>query len=129
MDREMLRKRTKSFALRIVKLVAALPRNRVGEVLGRQVLKSGTSIGANYREALLASSRKHFLSTIKIVVRESDETLYWLELLAESNTIKPSRLTDLIRECGELLSIFAKTARSTRRNHTQRGSSGPQITK
>jgi four helix bundle protein len=113
-DREVLRKRTKSFALRIIRPVAALPRNRVGDVLGRQVLKSGTSIGANYREALLASSRKHFLSTIKIVVRESDETLYWLELLAESNTVKPSRLSDLIRECSELRAIFAKTARSAR---------------
>jgi four helix bundle protein len=110
----MLRNRTKDFALRIIRLVAALPRNRVGEVLGRQVWRSGTSMGANYREALRASSRRHFLSTIKIVVRESDETLYWLELLAESGTVKPSRLSDLIRECSELLAIFAKTARSAR---------------
>jgi four helix bundle protein len=115
MDRETLKKRTKNFALRIIRLVAALPRNRVGEVLGRQVLKSGTSIGANYRETLPASSKRHFLLTIKIVVRESDETLYWLELLTESNTIKPSRLADLIRECTELLAVFAKTARSAQR--------------
>jgi four helix bundle protein len=116
-DREVLRQRTKDFALRVVRLVTALPRSRVGEVIGRQVLRSGTSIGANYREALRASSKKHFLSTIKIVVRETDETLYWLELLAESNTVKPSRLSDLIRECGELLAIFAKTARSARTPH------------
>ena len=114
MDREALKERTKNFALRTIRLVAALPRNRVGEVLGGQVLKSGTSMGANYREALRASSKRHFLSTVKIVVRESDETLYWLELLAESNTVKPSRLSDLIRECTELLAIFAKTARSAR---------------
>jgi four helix bundle protein len=112
MDREQLKQRTKAFALRIIRLVSALPRNRTGEVLGRQILKSGTSIGANYREALRASSKKHFISTIKIVVRESDETLYWLELLSESNSVKPSRLTDLIRECNELLAIFSKTARS-----------------
>ncbi len=62
--------------MRIIRLVAALPRNRVGNVLGRQVLKSGTSIGANCREALRASSRKHFLSITEIVVREADETLY-----------------------------------------------------
>ncbi len=115
MDRDELRKRTKAFALRIIRLVAALPRNRVGEVLGRQVLKSGTSIGANYREALRASSRKHFLSITEIVVREADETLYWLELLGESGSVKPSRLTGLIQECGELLAIFAKTAKSVRR--------------
>ena len=114
MDRETLKQRTKDFALRIIRMVAALPRTRVGEVLGRQVLRSGTSIGANYREALRASSKKHFLSTIQIVVRESDETLYWLELLAESDTMKPSRLTDLTRECSELRAIFAKTARSAR---------------
>ena len=119
MDREELRKRTKTFALRIINLVAALPRNRAGDVLGRQVLKSGTSIGANYREALRASSRKHFLSTIRIVVREADETLYWLELLAESGTIKSDRLANLVKECGELLAIFAKTARSTRRHSSQ----------
>ncbi len=115
MDREDLRKRTKAFALRIIGLVAALPRNRTGDVLGRQVLKSGTSIGANYREALRASSKKHFLSTIRIVVRETDETSYWLELLAESETVKPARLTNLIKEVGELLAIFAKTAKSARR--------------
>jgi four helix bundle protein len=114
MDREALKRRTKQFSLRIIRLATALPRNRVGEILGRQVLKSGTSIGANYREALRASFKKHFLSTIKIVVREADETLYWLELLAESNTVKPSRLSDIIQECSELRAIFAKTARSAR---------------
>ena len=117
MDREDLRQRTKAFALRIVRLVAALPRNRVGDVLGRQVLKSGTSIGANYREALRASSKKHFISTIRIVVREADETLYWLELLAESQSVKPARLADLVKECCELVAIFSKTAQTARRRH------------
>jgi len=117
MDRQTLKRRTKDFALRIIRLAAALPRTRVGDVLGRQVLRSGTSIGANYREALRASSKKHFLSTIQIVIRETDETSYWLELLAESNTVKPTRLSDLIGECGELQAIFAKTARSARTPH------------
>ena len=116
MDRDELRKRTKDFALRIIRLVAALPRNRVGDVLGRQILKSGTSVGANYREALRASSRRHFLSITEIVVREADETLYWLELLAESGSVKPARLSGLIQECGELLAIFAKTTKSVRQN-------------
>ena len=116
MNRDELRERTKKFALRIVRLVAALPRGRIGDVLGRQILKSGTSIGANYREALRGSSRKHFLSITEIVVRETDETLYWLELLAESGSVKPSRLAELIQECGELLAIFAKTAKSVRQH-------------
>jgi four helix bundle protein len=114
MNRELLKKRTKNFALRIIRLATSIPRGRTGEVIGRQVLKSGTSIGANYREALRASSKKHFLSTIRIVVREADETLYWLELLAESNTIKPSQLTNLIQECSELIAIFSATQKTTR---------------
>ena len=98
MDRDELRDRTKRFALRIIKLVAALPKKTEGYVLGRQLLKSGTSIGANYREALRASSRKHFISTTEIALREADETLYWLELLADSEIVKPSRITDLTDE-------------------------------
>ena len=109
MDSDELRKRTKQFAVRIVKLAAALPRNRIGDVLRRQVLRSGASIGANYREALRASSRRHFVTTLEIAIREGEETLYWLELLAESATIKPSRLSDLARECNELVAIFTAT--------------------
>ena len=92
-----------------------LPRNRAGDVLGRQLLKSGTSVGANYREALRASSRRHFVTTLEIAIREGEETLYWLELLAESETIKPSRLSELTRECNELVAIFTATVVSTKR--------------
>ena len=116
MDRDELRNRTKEFALRIVRLVAALPNDRFGDVLGRQLLKSGTSIGANYREALRASSRKHFLSIIQISLREADETLYWLELLSESGIMKADRLRDLINECNELIAIFSSTVKSTKQN-------------
>ena len=101
--------------MRIIKLVAALPRNRTGDVLGRQILKLGTSIGANYRETLRASSRRHFVTTLEIAIREGEETLYWLELLAESNTLKPSRLSDLMRECGELVAILTATVRTAKR--------------
>ena len=114
MDSDELRKRTKTFALRVIKLVAALPRGRVGDVLGRQILKSATSIGANYREALRASSRKHFISTLEIVLREADETHFWLELLAESDTVKPSLLADLFDECNQLMAIFTATVKSTK---------------
>ena len=117
MDRDELRQRTKKVALRVIRLVAALPKENVGYVLGRQLLKSGTSIGANYREALRASSRKHFASIIEIAVREADETLYWLELLSESGTFSPSRLADLTSECEEILSILVATAKTTK-NHT-----------
>ena len=115
MDSNELWTRTKQFAVRIIKLVAALPRNRTGDVLGRQLLKSGTSIGANYQEALRASSRRHFVTTLEIAVREGEETRYRLELLADSGLIKPSRLSDLARECNELAAILTATVISTKR--------------
>jgi len=115
MNSDELRARTKTFAVRIIKLVAAMPRSRASDVLGRQIVKSGTSIGANYREALRASSRRHFVTTLEIAIREGEETLYWLELLADSQLIKPSRLSDLTRECNELVAILTATVVSTKR--------------
>jgi four helix bundle protein len=82
------------------------------------VFKSGASIGANHREVLKASLKKHFPSSIRIVVREADETLYWLELPAESNTIKPTLLANLIQECGELPAIFSATQQTARTKRT-----------
>src|SRR5687768_15538407 len=109
MDKKEMQARTKKLALRVIKLVAALPRNRTGEILGRQILKSGTSIGANYREAVRASSKRHFVSIIDIAMREAEETAYWLELLAESETVKPQRLANLLDECRQLVAILAAT--------------------
>lgn len=114
MDSKQLQIRTKQFALRIIRLVAALPSTRFGDVLGRQILRSGTSIGANYREALRASSRKHFISTLQIVLREADETMYWLELIRDSGAVKPSRMEPLISECDELVAIFVATIRTSK---------------
>ena len=114
MDQQEMRERTKAFALRVIRLVASLPRNRTADVLGRQVLRSGTSIGANYREATRASSRKQFASTLSIAQREADETLYWLELIAESKLIVPEKLDDLRDECSQLLSIITATIRTTK---------------
>ncbi|HRX78864.1 MAG TPA: four helix bundle protein [Pirellulaceae bacterium] len=119
MDSDQLRRRTKEFARRIVKLVAALPNDRRGDVIGSQVLKSGTSIGANYREALRASSKKHFISILQIVLREADETHYWLEILSESGIVKAEQLKDLTDECYQLIAIFASTIKTAK--------SGPEI--
>lgn len=106
-----LRQRTKDFARRIIKLTIALPGSRVGDVIGRQLLKSGTSIGANWREATRASSKRHFVTTTEICLREADETLYWLELLSEAEIIKPARLTAISDECNQLLAILTATAK------------------
>ena len=115
MNSDELRKRTKQLALRIIKLAAALPRNRTSDVLGRQIPRSGTSIGANYREALRASSRRHFVTTLEIAIRKCEETMYWLELLAESNVVKPSRLPDLTAECSALVAILTATVVTAKR--------------
>lgn len=114
MDSKELRRRTKQFALRIIRLVAATPKGRLGDVLGRQILRSGTSIGANYREALRASSRKQFVSTLQVVLREADETAYWIELIRDSELVKSSRLGPLAAECEELIAIFVATIRSAK---------------
>ncbi len=115
MDREQLFGRIKQFALRIINLSSSLPRNRAGDVIGRQILRSGTSIGANYCEAMRASSKRQFVAMVEISAREAGETLYWLELLAESNTVKPSLLSKITQECQELVAILSATARSAKR--------------
>ncbi len=126
MDRDELRKRTKRFALRIIKLATALPRNREGDVLSRQVLKSGTSVGANYCEALWASSRKQFVSITEIALREADETLYWLDLLVESEMISEVRLADLRDECNQLIAILAATVKTSKENTSASGTLAPR---
>jgi four helix bundle protein len=100
--------------------VAALPNDRFGDVLGRQLLRSGTSVGANYREALRASSRKQFLYCVEIALREADESLYWMDLIAESETIKPAKLTLLQCECSELVAILAATVRTSKQNNNRK---------
>jgi len=107
-----LQTRTRAFALRVIKLVDALPRSTVGWVIGKQLLRSATSVGANYRAACRAQSRSDFAAKLSIVVEEADESLYWLDLLQESGLIRPKRLTELLREANELVAITA-AARKT----------------
>ncbi len=115
MDKEELRERTKKIALRIIKLVVALPKTKEADVIGRQVLRSGTSIGANYREATRSRSKADFISKIGIVEQETDETLYWLELLAESNIINSAKMEDIITETKELLAIFVSSGKTAKK--------------
>jgi four helix bundle protein len=107
--------RTKKFALRILKLFRSLPRNAEAQVLGKQLLRSGTSIGANYRAAGRARSKAEFIAKIGVVVEEADETVFWLELLHDGEIVKPDRLHELMREANELTAIFA-AAHETARN-------------
>jgi len=101
-----LRNRTKAFALRIVRIFSALPKTTEAQVLGKQLLRSGTSIGANYREAFRARSKAEFIAKCGDSLREIEESAYWLELLVESETVSAERLAPLRQECEELTAIF-----------------------
>lgn len=109
--------RTKRLALRIIRLVAALPRRRVSRAIGDQMLRSGTSVGANYRAACRARSRPDFVAKLALVEEEADETAYWLELIVESELVKPSRLRFLMQEAEEIVAMVSAsriTARSSK---------------
>ena len=114
MTSEQMRARTKSYANRVVKLCAALPRHWIARLLGAQLLRSGTSVGANYRAVCRAKSRADFLNKLKIVEEECDESLFWMELLVENGLIKESRLRNLIQEGNEILSIVVASAKTSR---------------
>jgi four helix bundle protein len=117
MTREEMKARTKSFANRIVKLCEALPDKWIAKTLGRQLLRSGTSVGANYRAVCRAKSNADFINKLRVVEEECDESLFWMELLVENNLVKPARLNALMKEANEILSIVvasAKTARTSR---------------
>lgn len=109
MTKEALQRRLKVFALRIIKLSEALPKNTAGKAIANQIVRSGTSPGANYRAACIAKSTKDFLNKLKIVEEELDETLYWLELIVESDLMDPKLLEALKKENEELLRIIVKS--------------------
>ena len=101
-----LRNRTKVFALQIIRTFAATPKTTVAQVLGKQLLRSGTSVGANYREAYRGRSKAEFIAKCGDSLRELEETGYWLELLVEARIVPAENLSALRRECDELIAIF-----------------------
>ena len=101
-----LKDRTKKFSLRIIKLYSSLPNTVVAKVIGKQILRSGTSVGAQFREGCRAKSDADLINKLHGSLQELEETQYWLELLADSEMIKPERLTDLSKEADELIAIF-----------------------
>lgn len=105
-DETDLRERTKNFALRIVQMFSTLPKTTEAQVLGKQLLRSGTSIGANYREAYRGRSKAEFIAKCGDCLREIEETAYWLELLVAANIVAADRLQPLREECDELTAIF-----------------------
>lgn len=109
MNKEELKKRTKNFALRIIKLVNALPKNQTGLVIGNQILRSGTSVAANYRAVCRARSKADFISKLGVVIEESDETTFWLELIIESELLRPESIELLLKESNEITAIMVSS--------------------
>jgi four helix bundle protein len=116
MNSEELKARTKQMALRVIKLASSLPKTAVANVIGKQILRSATSVGANYRSACRARSHADFINKIAIVEEEADETLYWLELLVEASIIKFEKVESLMKEVAELVAIFTASGRTAKRN-------------
>lgn len=111
---EQMKARTREFAIRVVRLFRALPKTEEARIIGRQVLRSGTSVAANYRAVGRARSRAEFVSKMGTVVEEADETVFWLDLLVATGTVPEHKLRDLLAEANELLAIFAASQRTAR---------------
>jgi len=111
---EALHERTRRFALRIVRLFRCLPKTEESRIIGRQILRSGTSIGANYRAAARARSRAEFVAKLGIVLEEADETVFWLELMRDAAIFPDGKIGDLVAEANELVSIFVTSIRTAK---------------
>jgi four helix bundle protein len=115
-----LRDRTKRFALRVLKLCDSLPGTDAARTISRQLLRSGTSVAANYRAVGRARSQAEFVAKMGVVIEEADESLFWLELLVESGIIPKPRLDELTVEANELVAIFVTSQQTARRTSTKR---------
>ena len=116
MIREELKKRTKEFALRIINLVGVLPKTVVGKTIGYQLVKAGTSVGANYRAACRGRSKAEFNSKLHIVLEETDESWFWLEIIIGANLLPKNRIESLLVEANEITAIFSKSYYTAKRN-------------
>ena len=116
MNKDELKQRTKAFALRVMALVDHLPNDSKGRVLGDQLLRSGTSVGANYRAACRARSTAEFVAKLGSVLEEADESGYWMELIVEGGLLPAKRVESLLTEANELTAIFFTSRRTTRTN-------------
>lgn len=116
MDKNEMKRRTRTFALRVINLVEALPKGQAANVIGYQLLKSGTSVGANYRSACRAKSKADFISKLGTVEEEADECIYWMELSAEAKLMPLQQLKRLMREADEVTAIVVGSLKTARRS-------------
>ena len=111
-----LKVRTRAFALRIIKLYSALPKTTVAQVIRKQILRSGTSVGAHYREGTRARSNAEFISKLEGGLQELEETTYWMELIVESGIVNGERMADMMKETDELTAILTTCVKNAKRN-------------
>ncbi|MBI5621717.1 four helix bundle protein [Candidatus Falkowbacteria bacterium] len=116
MDQQELKQRTKDYALRIIKLVKALPRDPTGRVIGNQLLRSGTSVGANYRAACRARSKAEFVAKLGIVIEEADESAFWIELIIANTLMKKKLVEPLLQETDEIISIMVVSSNTAQKS-------------
>ncbi len=117
MNEQEFKARTKQLALRVVRLVQQLPQTRIADVIGKQLLRSATSVGANYRAACRAKSTADLIAKLGIVEEEADETLYWLELLIESGLMTAEKLKSLMQEATEILAMTLASIKTLREKY------------
>ncbi len=109
-----LKTRTKAFALRVIRIYSVLPKTTEAQVIGKQLLRSGTSVGAHYREAMRSRSSAEFVSKIEGGLQELEESLYWMELLTEAEICSKTQLTEIMGEAGELIAILVTCAKNAK---------------
>jgi four helix bundle protein len=114
-ETEKLKERTKRFAVSLIRLFRNLPKTEEARLVGRQLMRSGTSVAANYRAAGRARSRAEFVAKIGIVVEEVDETVFWIEMLSDADILPAQATRDLLKEANELLAIFAASLRTAKK--------------
>lgn len=119
MDEQVLKTRTKQFGLRVLTLVDALPNTTAGRAIGNQLVRSDTSVGANYRAACRGRSKAEFIAKIGMVAEEADESAFWLELIVEGGLLKPELVSPLREEAEELTAIFTASGRTAKANNPQ----------
>jgi four helix bundle protein len=114
MDEQQFKKRTKQLALNVIELVEELPRRRTVDVLGRQLVRCSTSVGANYRSACRGKSTADVVAKLAIVEEEADEAIYWLELLVDAKIVPPNRVSELIKEANEIVAMTVASIKTLR---------------
>ena len=127
MNEQDMIKRTKQFALRIMKLVEALPRNIQGRAIAGQLMRSGTSVAANYRAACRARSKPEFIAKLGTVEEEADESVFWMELIIEGGLLRENQVVPLLTEAGELVAITASSKKTAARTRSQIANRNSQI--